>query len=181
MAGSTSISVRVKRPGVRGARAARLSGVDAGRRGRGARAAAAPAKAPEAAELAEVARDRGRRRAARRLRARLPLRVQAAAGWKPGDSSSAAMWVVGELGSAAATGDAWNDGFDVTLTLSTPADATVGGGSLRVASGARTFRAAITPSQPLAAGDYVLRIGVRAGSSSVPSRETVRLAIAGGA
>ena len=107
----------------------------------------------------------------------LPLRVQAAAGWKPGDAASAAMWVVGELGSAATTGDAFNEGFAVTLTLSTPTDQTVGSGTATVARGARTFRALVTPTQPLTAGDYVLRVGARGGAGSIPLRETVRLAV----
>ena len=40
----------------------------------------------------------------------VPLRLQIAAGWKPGDTASAAMWVVGELGGVATLGDAWNEG-----------------------------------------------------------------------
>ena len=58
----------------------------------------------------------------------VPLRLQVAAGWKPGDTASAAMWVVGEIGGVAMMGDSWTDGFDATVTLTTPADATVGSG-----------------------------------------------------
>jgi VWFA-related protein len=107
----------------------------------------------------------------------VPLRLQMAAGWKPGDTASAALWVVGELGSAATIGDSWNDGFEATITLTTPADATVGSGRISVPRGGRTFRVAVTPSQPLAPGDYVLRVGARAGPASIPSRETARLTI----
>ena len=136
-----SITVRVKRPGREGARAPRLSGLDAGggccggsrrclrRRRRTCRAetdintaaAEAGARAIEAAigPLAGYARE-------------VPLRLQVAAGWKPGDTASAAMWVVGELGGVATLGDAWNNGFDVTITLTTTADATVGSGSVSV-------------------------------------------------
>ncbi len=39
------------------------------------------------------------------------------------------------------------------------------------------FRVAVTPSQPLAPGEYVLRVGARAGAASIPSRETARLTI----
>jgi len=107
----------------------------------------------------------------------VPMRLQMAAGWKPGDSASAALWVVGELGGAATVGDVWNDGFDATITVTTPADATVGTGRISVPRGARTFRLAITPSQPLVPGEYVIRIGARAGPASIPSRETTHLTI----
>jgi hypothetical protein len=89
------------------------------------------------------------------------------------------MWVVGELGGVATVGDSWNDGFDATVTLTTPADATVGDGRVSVPRGARTFRVAVTPSQPLAPGEYILRVGARAGPASIPSRETARLTIPG--
>ena len=35
----------------------------------------------------------------------------------------------------------------------------------------------MTPSQPLVPGEYVLRVGARAGPASIPSRETARLTI----
>ena len=99
------------------ARAARLSRGDAaaaadvvraeppcGRIGRdaGGAAAAAATHAVEAAiaPLSGYARE-------------VPLRLQLAAGWKPGDSASAAMWVVGELGGAAVAGSEWTEGFEV--------------------------------------------------------------------
>ena len=172
------ISVRVKRPGVR-VRARRgylaatpataalltrnsapksLSGPEA------AEAAAAHAVDAAIAPLAGYARD-------------VPLRLQMAAGWKPNDSASAAMWVVGELGGVALLGDTWNDGFDATVTLTTPSDATVGSGRVSVLRGVRIFRVALTPSLPLVPGEYVVRVGARAGPASIPSRETARLTI----
>jgi VWFA-related protein len=178
------ISVRVKQPGIkvrarRGYLAATPADVTAAARA-SATAASRPASDPTAASaavahaveaaigpLAAYGRD-------------VPLRVQIAAGWKPGDAASAALWVVGELGGVATIGDAWNDGFDATVTLNTaadPAGASVAGGRVTVPRGARTFRVALTASQPIPPGDYVLRVGARAGPASIPSRDTARLSI----
>jgi VWFA-related protein len=177
------ITVRVKRQGVsvrarRGYLAATPAAMTAtgGRGAAGSKAgaaasevdaeAAAGARAIESAigPLAGYARD-------------VPLRLQVAAGWKPGDAASSAMWVVGELGSVATIGDAWNDGFEATLTLTTPADATVATGRAAVARGVRNFRVPLTAPQPLPPGDYVLRVGARAGPASVPTRDTLRITI----
>jgi hypothetical protein len=88
------------------------------------------------------------------------------------------MWIVGEIGGVTVIGDAWNDGFDATATLTTSADATVASGRVTVPRGVRTFRLALMSSGALEPGDYVLRVGARAGGgASIPSRETARLTI----
>ncbi|HEY1911526.1 MAG TPA: VWA domain-containing protein [Vicinamibacterales bacterium] len=177
-----SITVRVKRPGVRvrarrGYLAATIATAGTSTRGGGsgaaksvetpeAAAAAAAGHAVEAsiAPLSGYGRD-------------VPLRLQMTAGWKPGDSSSASMWLVGELGGSAVVGVEWNEGFEVSATLAASSDASVATGRVTVGRNLRTFRLALTSTQPIVAGDYTLSVIARAASASIPARETMHVSI----
>ncbi len=93
----------------------------------------------------------------------------------PATQPVAAVWLAGELGGAALLGDAWKGGALVDAQLLTPDGKSIATASATIAAGARTFRVALTPSQPLPEGDYVLRVGARLAPPSIPSRESLRL------
>jgi len=97
--------------------------------------------------------------------------MHAAAGWKPG--SAAGIWVVAEVG----PGPEWRGGAQAELTLMNGAGTTVATGRAAVDPGSRSFRAALTPDEPLPAGDYTIRMRLRGADPAASSADTLRIAL----
>jgi len=100
----------------------------------------------------------------------LPLRTQVAAGWKSGPKPVAVVWVVGELGPSSEIGDSARGAAEASVEITTADGRTVASMRTSIALGARTFRVALSPDEPLAEGEY--KVLVRAGAAALPSRDT---------
>jgi VWFA-related protein len=110
----------------------------------------------------------------------VPLRVQAAVGWRTTDPPTPFVVVEGELSATREFEELTKTGAVATVEL-TPTD----GPSLATARttlspGVRAFRLTLLPSSPLPPGDYVIRMTARAADATVPMRETVQIHVAPG-
>jgi hypothetical protein len=101
----------------------------------------------------------------------LPIRVHGAAGWKPGNAG--AVWAVGELG----PGEEWKGGGEADLMLTTGSGATLATAHVTIAPGTRGFRASFTGDQPLAPGDYLVRVRVKGSGTTGTTAETLRIVL----
>jgi VWFA-related protein len=107
-----------------------------------------------------------------------PLRVHAATGWQPGESAVPTTWVQGELSSGRQSSAVRTADAVATIQLLSTEGRLLGTSQVVLPPTTQTFRAALTPTPPLAPGPYVVRVSVASSDPSGPTRETTQVTIA---